>query len=201
MAPGRCFLGTQGDRIGPGCIGILSEGRIDRFTYHYYDGAANGRPTLGLETLIWDSGGWPRSGSDLPAGQYAVMAKSSGLSLTAALGNAPDGSIDEQPYRGKQAQQWNVSSTGDGYYSISNMATGMYLDLAQCSTKDGAQIDQGRWLAGACQQWQIEATSDGAYRIVASGGQGAVTGDGSGKPVAQFVWSGGAKQEWDFRKE
>src|SRR5579883_3047616 len=34
---GTLFLGTEGVRIGPGCIGILSEGGLDRFSYHYYD--------------------------------------------------------------------------------------------------------------------------------------------------------------------
>lgn len=61
---GSEFLGTEWQEIGPGQIGIFSENGIDRFSFHYYDGLANGRPTLGLETLIWDSDGWPRAGHE-----------------------------------------------------------------------------------------------------------------------------------------
>jgi arabinan endo-1,5-alpha-L-arabinosidase len=61
---GTLFLGTEGNVIGPGQIGILSEKKADRFTFHYYDGANNGRPTLGFGTFTWGSDGWPSANID-----------------------------------------------------------------------------------------------------------------------------------------
>jgi arabinan endo-1,5-alpha-L-arabinosidase len=62
---GDIFLASYTDPVvgeehGPGQIGILSEGGVDRFTYHYYN--ANGRPVLGEGTLKYDAEGWPTPG-------------------------------------------------------------------------------------------------------------------------------------------
>ena len=58
---GTEILASHGDRvIGPGGQSVLRAGDTTRLVYHYYDGAAAGAPTLGLNTLEWDSNGWPR---------------------------------------------------------------------------------------------------------------------------------------------
>ncbi len=67
---GTLFLGTDGDKIGPGHMGIYSEGGVDYFGYHYYDGATDGTARYQVERLFWTSGGWPIAysvllGSDL----------------------------------------------------------------------------------------------------------------------------------------
>jgi arabinan endo-1,5-alpha-L-arabinosidase len=59
---GTLFLGTEGKYIGPGHIGIMNDGGIDWFGYHYYDGTANGTPTYNLRTLLWSADGWPVPG-------------------------------------------------------------------------------------------------------------------------------------------
>jgi beta-xylosidase len=51
---------------GPGQLGIISEGGIDRCTYHYYPDT--GRSVIGEETIIWDADGWPVCGDDLAPG-------------------------------------------------------------------------------------------------------------------------------------
>jgi hypothetical protein len=56
-----------GDEHGPGQIGMLSEGGVDRFTYHYYN--AKGRPVLGEGTLKYDSDGWPVPATEPAAGK------------------------------------------------------------------------------------------------------------------------------------
>ncbi len=52
-------LGTTNRFIGPGHAGILQVGAEDWMSYHYYDGAAHGRPTFALRRLRWTADGWP----------------------------------------------------------------------------------------------------------------------------------------------
>jgi arabinan endo-1,5-alpha-L-arabinosidase len=56
---GTLFLSTQGNFIGPGHAGIVSEGSTNWFSCHFYDGTREGHPTLGLLPLRWDADGWP----------------------------------------------------------------------------------------------------------------------------------------------
>ena len=58
---GTVLLTTDGDRIGPGGQSV-SDGIL---AFHYYDGAADGTPTLGLAALDWKDG-WPVA--TVPAG-------------------------------------------------------------------------------------------------------------------------------------
>jgi arabinan endo-1,5-alpha-L-arabinosidase len=62
--PGTIFLQTDGDKIGPGQIGIYTDSGVDYVSFHYYSRALGGRPTLGIETLTWDADGWPVAGKD-----------------------------------------------------------------------------------------------------------------------------------------
>ncbi|MEV3973567.1 arabinan endo-1,5-alpha-L-arabinosidase [Streptomyces sp. NPDC050698] len=55
---GTPVLESHGSVIGPGGQSILKDGDGDLIVYHYYDGAANGTPKLGLNLLNWSSG-WP----------------------------------------------------------------------------------------------------------------------------------------------
>ncbi len=56
---GTLFLQGTGKYVGPGQVGIISEGGANWFTYHYYDGNNNGDPTLDMEPLSWTSDNWP----------------------------------------------------------------------------------------------------------------------------------------------
>lgn len=56
---GTLFLGTTGKFIGPGQIGILNDNGSLYFSCHYYDGEADGTPTLDLQPLSWTPDGWP----------------------------------------------------------------------------------------------------------------------------------------------
>ena len=53
---GTTLLESAGDRVGPGGESV-SGGVV---AYHYYDGAADGSPTLGLRRLSWTDDGWPQ---------------------------------------------------------------------------------------------------------------------------------------------
>ncbi len=56
---GSMFLEGTGRFIGPGHAGVLPEGETNWFTYHYYDGNANGSSKLALGRMQWSADGWP----------------------------------------------------------------------------------------------------------------------------------------------
>lgn len=59
LGGGTPFLKSAGQFIGPGHIGVYHDGDIDRFTYHYYDAATQGRSRLAIGKLRWTKDGWP----------------------------------------------------------------------------------------------------------------------------------------------
>jgi arabinan endo-1,5-alpha-L-arabinosidase len=56
---GSPFLKTTGSFIGPGQVGILSEGGTEWLSCHFYDGERRGMPTLAILPLSWNTNGWP----------------------------------------------------------------------------------------------------------------------------------------------
>lgn len=209
---GTPFLGSDGEFIGPGHVGILSEGGVDRFSFHYYGSRVNGVPSLGLRRLAWGADGWPRAVSDPPApaaglapGRYAIISKASGLALGVHDVSMDDGTpIDQFTYSGGAMQLWNVCPVGDGFYGISSLGTGKFFDLFECSPKDGTKISQYPWMNNDCQRWRIESAGQGAYRIIAKGGGTAITLPGGTKTLQALVvgsaWKGDSSQQWLFQK-
>ena len=59
---GTLLLASHGTIIGPGGQSILADTDHDLLVYHYYDGADNGNPKLGINWLLWDSSDWPYVG-------------------------------------------------------------------------------------------------------------------------------------------
>jgi hypothetical protein len=58
-------------------LSIFEENGQEIFTYHYYDGAANGAARLNWRTLAWAPNGWPVIGDTLapePAALLLVIA-------------------------------------------------------------------------------------------------------------------------------
>ncbi|MFG3072728.1 arabinan endo-1,5-alpha-L-arabinosidase [Streptomyces sp. NPDC048225] len=55
---GTPVLESHGGVIGPGGQSIMNDVDGDLIVYHYYDGADNGTPKLGINLLDWSSG-WP----------------------------------------------------------------------------------------------------------------------------------------------
>jgi arabinan endo-1,5-alpha-L-arabinosidase len=62
---GTLVLGTEGRVIGPGHCAVLRERGRDLLVHHFYDGDANGIPTLQVRPLSWDRDGWPKAGAPL----------------------------------------------------------------------------------------------------------------------------------------
>jgi hypothetical protein len=74
---GTLFLGSSGNIIGPGQIGILAEGEQSWFSYHYYNGASTppGNPTYNLQQLYWTYDGWPSATFVAPSADFNLDGK------------------------------------------------------------------------------------------------------------------------------
>lgn len=51
--------GTTSRYVGRGHVAILQQPGGDHIVYHAYDTQRNGAPTLQIQPLVWDAGGWP----------------------------------------------------------------------------------------------------------------------------------------------
>lgn len=56
---GTILLSSHGAIYGPGGQSVMTVGSKVLLVYHYYDGANNGAPKLGLNYMSFDSDGWP----------------------------------------------------------------------------------------------------------------------------------------------
>jgi len=61
---GSVFLAKDGPFIGPGHVGILTEGGRSWVSVHFYDGTRDGAPTLAIRPLTWSADGWPVAGEN-----------------------------------------------------------------------------------------------------------------------------------------
>jgi hypothetical protein len=64
---GSIFRATTGRYVGPGHVGIFSEGTNDWVGMHFYDANKGGTPSLDLRALNWSADGWPQVDDDWEA--------------------------------------------------------------------------------------------------------------------------------------
>ena len=194
----------NGNEHGPGHAGILSEGGIDRVTYHYYPDT--GGSVIGEETIVWGADGWPTCGADLAPETCKMFSLNNGLAMGVYQGGTTNGApIDQETFTGGTSQQWTVDfttngSTADGYYSLTSVGSGKVVDVFQSNTNNGTLINQWTWGGGNNQKWFIEQTSEGYYRMVSKLSQSVIDisgySDTSGTWLNEMVWNNGVDQQW-----
>lgn len=112
--------------------------------------------------------------------------------INAATGKAASaaaGAVTQSAWVASATQQWTVAVTTDGWSSITNrstnarllgsewslrpagtvtvssVASGKVLEVPNCSTADGAVLQQREWLGSACQRASFTGTSDGRMEL------------------------------------
>jgi arabinan endo-1,5-alpha-L-arabinosidase len=58
---GTLFLGTEGNYVAPGQIGIYTKSNTEYYSYHYLDGQNNNSATYGISQMFWTNDAWPSS--------------------------------------------------------------------------------------------------------------------------------------------
>jgi autotransporter-associated beta strand protein len=107
---GTLFLGNDGTKIGPGQVGIISQGDLDQFSYHYYDGNRSGAATYGLHTLYWTSDNWPSYTPINPSWNGSTNTNWS--TSTNWVGGVPNGKGHTANFVSLSGQQYSVALDG-----------------------------------------------------------------------------------------
>ncbi|WP_022979551.1 AbfB domain-containing protein [Ideonella sp. B508-1] len=58
---------------------------------------------------------------------------------------------------GTAAQRWGFERQSDGTYRLTNRNSALVLDVQNCSTANGANVEQWNWVNSACQKWRLSA--------------------------------------------
>ena len=141
------------------------------------------------------------------AGTYmASSALKSNFVMDVADGSTGAGAgIQLYSSNGTDAQRFKIQKTSDGYYTIQNSKSDLYLTLytTWADLKNGQQVTQRSYTGGMSQKWCMEQNSDGTYTVVSAMDSSMAIDVANGKAfncaVVQ-VWesNGTAAQRWSF---
>ena len=141
------------------------------------------------------------------AGTYlASSALRSNFVMDVADGSTGAGAgIQLYSSNGTDAQRFKIQKTSDGYYTIQNSKSDLYLTLytTWADLKNGQQVTQRSYTGGMSQKWCMEQNSDGTYTVVSAMDSSMAIDVANGKAfncaVVQ-VWesNGTAAQRWSF---
>ena len=66
----------------------------------------------------------------------------------------------------KQHQKFKITNIGGGYYKIEAMHSGKVLDVYKGENKNGANVEQYKWINSKAQMWKIVDVGNGYYSFV-----------------------------------
>lgn len=144
-------------------------------------------------TFTRATGGWDSTAT------YGITNARTGRALSAAATTvslaAPDGST---------AQQWMLSTTGNGHVTLINKATGLLLDVSGASKSDGAPADAWQATGAANQSWTVPGAAPDSWTSLTArhSGKCAVVSGASttpASPVVQSTCGGADNQQWSLR--
>lgn len=67
---------------------------------------------------------------------------------------------------GTDAQKWDISSLGNGYYKLTAKCSGQVLDAYYNNISSGQNVIQYPWDGGNYQQWKLQDAGDGYFYII-----------------------------------
>ncbi|QKG56494.1 family 43 glycosylhydrolase [Hymenobacter sp. BRD128] len=199
---GTDFLVGKDNYIGPGQVGLFVENSVNYLTYHYYNGNANGAPTLGIGSLSWDAAGWPAVTQDwLAAGTYTLTNQNSRLLWAAAACTTTAGqALVPSAATGQACQQWKLTPQGSGVYKLANVAASLNADVAGCAEAAGTPLGLQADSPLNCQKFRVERAADGSYALAAIYGNRVVEVPNAsmtaGQPLGLWDYNGCNCQHW-----
>lgn len=172
---GSSILSTSGIYIGPGHFGYLNNNGQHLASIHYYDGSSSTGWPARLDLLQMNfSNDWP------------TFTRNFNLNPIGEPGNG------------------NTSPIANGTYRITPVHSNKALDVFNCASGDGSNVQQWSWLNNDCQKWQVTNVGNGYYRISpavaptkALDVDGISTADGAN--VMLWEYWGGEGQQFRFQ--
>ncbi len=213
---GSLFLGSAiddgtgrpfDDQVAPGHAGILRDG--DQYflsTAYEWSRFLNGQTTVNVQTLAWDFAGWPRAVLDNTPfkivsnlGTHAVL-EASNASANGAV-------VQTDAYEGRALQKWTLKHLGDGYYSITNVASGLVIGTVGGASTPGSKVELAPFQNLDSQKWYARQNEDGTYSLLLKSSNQSVALDVQGSSLNDQtplqVWSDLASdaQKWTFHQK
>lgn len=89
--------------------------------------------------------------------------------LDIAGGSTSDGAnLQIYSKNNTNAQKYQITYLGDGYYTLAVVSSGKVLDVAAAGKANGTNVQQYSSNGSSAQKWVIKSTGDGYYNIIAS---------------------------------
>jgi hypothetical protein len=139
-------------------------------------------------------------------GSYRVVNKTRGKCVDANAGGTANGTVVQQTTcSGGNAQIWQFTSIGNGYYRVmtaNNNVQGWDVSGGPGATGDAVRVQLWNYVGGANQQWQPVWEPDGYYHLIARHSDkcldvpGASTADGV--PLQQWTCNGTGAQSFSL---
>ena len=144
----------------------------------------------------------PTSNLVLSDGIYRLNTPS-GKSLDIAGGSTSDGAqVQIWSQNSTGAQNWQVTSTGSGFYTLMNPASGKFLDVNGAGMGNGTRVDIYSGNGSCAQKWAIVTSGDGYNLYSACSGRvlDVVGGTYNTDGTRVQIWdkNGGDAQRWKF---
>lgn len=212
---GTLFLGAVSDNgsgrpvddeVGAGHAGFLEDTDGTYVSYHEeWARDHSGRTTLNINTLAWDTDGWPQLVLD--PGPYKLVSFLATHAVAEAAGGATGTGTAVQtgvPVGGL-GQRWTLHYQGDGFYSLINVAGGKALGVAGDPAKPGAPVQIAPYQSRDSQKWYVQQNDDGTYTLLSKSSGKTLALDVSGcslndgTPLEQWTANGLDCQKWSFR--
>lgn len=133
---------------------------------------------------------------------YTLGNAASGMLMDVKSGTTNPGQpIIQWPSHNAANQEWALTQTSSGAYTIASANSGLCLDTPDPSNSNPpVQLVQNTCNGAASQQWKIQPVGDGTYTLVnaangllADNAQSSTT---QGTPIIQWASNGGANQHW-----
>ncbi len=149
------------------------------------------------------SGGTSSATGLIPNGTYIITSPFDGQAIDDPAYSTTQGQTIEQYTVNKGSnQQWTVTNLGGNVITLTNVASGLVLEVRGGSDSNSTLVDQNVYQGGLWQQWTVVSVGGTAYKLVnkASGqvldidGQSANPKD----PLDQYPYKGVTWQQWEF---
>lgn len=145
----------------------------------------------------------PPSGTFNTAGYQKMICRNSWLAADVSGGSLSNGApVIQWPYWGGNNQQWQLSTTGNNYFTVSNRNSGQLLDVNNGSTTAGTSIVQNATNGNTSQQWQVIDIGFGYYQVLNRNSEQSLDVDGAavsnGASIIQWYWNANRNQQWQI---
>ncbi|HEU5354424.1 MAG TPA: RICIN domain-containing protein [Actinocrinis sp.] len=132
---------------------------------------------------------------------YTLTNSYSALNLGATATSSGTHAVQLTANAGSTQQQWTLARQANGYFTLTNKASGLLLTVTGASTSDGATVELDSASPGSsAQDWSVIQQSDGGFKL-ANRKSNLLLDDyqqskSNGAAVDQWDDNGGANQHW-----